>query len=679
MSFLSRKSLNFPSPSTHLASPVDDVKPLPSLPPNNTIPVRKLKRKPPPPMSLYEEPQDSSDKQKPNEPQERVTVKAQEPVKENQGKKGVNGQDKNKILWRVSSMFRSKRKASPQTAPSSWGASRAAIGSMYIAQNSGKHRQHDSEDESYDESEDDIRRPSGLGSAVSLAPPPSPSFFQFIKNSPKPHVDHQGSPEADSVRTDSADGAHPLSRIRAVSTPNLLRSISVKAKKSFRRTDRTSRAEAPTQVIAGTFEPLPPEPQTTISDTCTSSGLLFSEEDLQSLVPHLPRSALPSLCPLSRSLCSLGRAALYHRLELDDLEPLKLQKLLATLASRLHLTELVHECVCSTWPGFFASFLSGDLEDDDEAQLRNHFLVATFTLALQRMSNLIALTLPSFNASLLAQHTAFGLRSLTFMCESMSGEELAALFTWLNGQLNIDELRFVNLQDPPITTGNVAPHVLNTTEGPSPTASPWSSPSMSPAPLPAFLANDFAAKVLPSSSSYMALGARTSLFGSSTLLPALTTLQATPAILALLEPVLLPSHPSTPDAHTPRTSYISSTSSTSNGSTVKPKMSRPLQNVSLNITTTLYTGLRPNAVLAGLKGSVKYLEVRFGGDVDRRSVDKFLGAVCTILGAPSDDGAEGWAGLEELKIVFTKQGAIAPSMEEVSIFWTARIIPGLMI
>jgi hypothetical protein len=63
------------------------------------------------------------------------------------------------------------------------------------------------------------------------------------------------------------------------------------------------------------------------------------------------------------------------------------------------------------------------------------------------MSNLVKLTLPKFDWSLLAQHTAFGLCSLTFMCSKMFGEEMLAFFTWLDGQINVVELTFPMLED----------------------------------------------------------------------------------------------------------------------------------------------------------------------------------------------------------------------------------------
>jgi hypothetical protein len=126
---------------------------------------------------------------------------------------------------------------------------------------------------------------------------------------------------------------------------------------------------------------------------------------------------------------------------------LQLQKLLALLASRKDLTDLVQECVCKMWPSFLyppsPPQSKKDDEDDDgdrpvymfkdphqeEDELKNRLLAATLTLVLQQMSNLVKLTLPNFDQSLLAQHTVFSLRSLTFIYSKMSREEMLVLFT----------------------------------------------------------------------------------------------------------------------------------------------------------------------------------------------------------------------------------------------------------
>ncbi|RXW22300.1 hypothetical protein EST38_g3545 [Candolleomyces aberdarensis] len=598
------------------------------------------------------------------------------------------------IMRRMSSMFRPKRKPPPP--PSSLNSNGAqsgsvssrshnAIGTMYIA--SDLYRSPGGSIESdYDESEDDIRRPSGLGSAVSLTLPPSPSLLK------QPEVN--GFDKATNTGA-SSDGIY--TRSRAISSPNLLRSLSQKAKNKLRRRSVGGRKSIAHNTIVPELPPTPSPPLPPQAVTKPTRSFEFPVEVLDLVFSHLPRKAVVSLCPLSRAFCSAGRVNLYYKLELDTLSPLQLQKILALLASRKDLTDLVQECVCQTWPSFLSPPSppkprndDDDDEDDDgpvytyedpreEDELKNRLLAATFTLALQRMSNLVKLTLPNFDQSLLAQHTAFGLRSLTLMSTKMSGDEMSALFTWLDGQINVSELKFPKLDDstneapnqpqdatPPIHQHQPrnSVHLLQVplNGGGSSTSRPMTTTTTTPLS-PYFPDSRPISPVNPA--------VRQSLLGSPTLLPSLTTLHATPAILALLQPSFAP--------HATEFSAASSAISLPNTNTGHPS-SRRLQNVYLNISTTLYTGLRPNTVMASLRGSVTKLGVRFGENVDKRTVEKVLGAVAAILGsgAPEDysnnknDGSGldlekeggGWRGLEELEVSFRTKVALMPGMEE---------------
>ncbi|KAF6756604.1 hypothetical protein DFP72DRAFT_1066498 [Ephemerocybe angulata] len=709
MSFLSRPSLSyapplvpgststssnsvFPPPSPLLQHAA---KPLPSLPgPPERTTSRKLKitRKPVPRLSHDGPVERELNNENRHQPKDGSSVGHSEvggprsdAGTEPEGGVGGKGRagleklekekDKTNIMRRMSSIFRSsKRKAPPSSLALNGSLGRNNVATMFIAEESSIRRRSDSEEE-YDESEDDIRRPSGLGSAVSLEIPPSPSFLQFIASNGPAKAYAKGSPrQGNDGQISSPDELYP--RARAVSSPNILRSFSIKAKKSIRKASgaRQGKATSPDKelisAVPGTLSPLPPLSK---SPATTKPPVQFPIEVLDLVLSYLPRGSIASLSCLSRSFCASGRVHLYNRLDLTELSPLKLRKLLAMLASRPppHRSQLSHPA-------------AGADEDDEETQLKNQLLTATFTLALQRMSNLTTLVLPAFDASLLAQHTAFGLRSLTFLCTRMNAEETWALFTWLDGQVNVVELRFPNLQDLPsnAATSDNANGGANTGPGSllkPPEASPWSSPAMGTTPL----SPGFPASVLSSpGSGYGALpgGARKSLYVSPTLLPALTTLHATPAILALLQPPALGTSLTVAD---PRISVFSATSHASNSSSSTTTLSgtqrasRPLHTVRLNINTTLYTGLRPNAVMGGMKGSVKRLGIRFGESVDRRSVEKCLGAVGAILGSKGELGEDGgkglegeeggdgeWRGLEEFQVSFAKEGAIMPSMEE---------------
>ncbi|KAG1750605.1 uncharacterized protein EDB91DRAFT_698284 [Suillus paluster] len=71
-----------------------------------------------------------------------------------------------------------------------------------------------------------------------------------------------------------------------------------------------------------------------------------------------------------------------------------------------------------------------------------------------------------------------------------------------------------------------------------------------------------------------------------------------------------------------------------------------LHSVVLDVTTTLYTGLRPAALLRAIQG-VSKLDVVFTHEVDKRTVEKFLGAAGGIL---SDSGASNTRGLAVLEV-----------------------------
>jgi len=92
-------------------------------------------------------------------------------------------------------------------------------------------------------------------------------------------------------------------------------------------------------------------------------------------------------------------------------------------------------------------------------------------------------------------------------------------------------------------------------------------------------------------------------FNSPALLPALTTLVATPSIISSL---------------------------IATGPTALP---RPLQNVTLSINNTLYTGLRPAALLNTLHG-ITTLALKFGPTVDKRTIGKVLSAGAAL--SPKD-------------------------------------------
>ncbi|KAG0697837.1 hypothetical protein DFH29DRAFT_130750 [Suillus ampliporus] len=80
--------------------------------------------------------------------------------------------------------------------------------------------------------------------------------------------------------------------------------------------------------------------------------------------------------------------------------------------------------------------------------------------------------------------------------------------------------------------------------------------------------------------------------------------------------------------------------------TICSLLGRALHSVVLDVTTTLYTGLQPAALLRAIQG-VSELDVVFTHEVDKRTVEKFLGAAGGIL---SDSGVSNSCGLTVLEV-----------------------------
>ncbi|OAX41794.1 hypothetical protein K503DRAFT_452405 [Rhizopogon vinicolor AM-OR11-026] len=74
-------------------------------------------------------------------------------------------------------------------------------------------------------------------------------------------------------------------------------------------------------------------------------------------------------------------------------------------------------------------------------------------------------------------------------------------------------------------------------------------------------------------------------------------------------------------------------------------LAHPLHTVVLDVTTTLYTGLRPAAVLRAIQG-VSELDVVFTYEVDKRTIEKFLGAAGGILSESDGCNSRGLTVLE---------------------------------
>lgn len=524
------------------------------------------------------------------------------------------------IIRRVSSIFSSKKKSPPNLKL----ANSVARYHTTVSTTSFSSSSRDSID-----SEDDIRRPSGLGRPVSIISnrslPPSP-FLPPPQSSLYPTQEYH--------------------RTRASSSPNILLSLNkARVKPKLRRASISVAKDSLNEGL--TSSSLLPPPPPSIASRLPRQVIAYT-------LSYLPRGAIASCSQVSKPFAAAARYNLYNTLNFDSLSLLQLEELLAVLASRRDLTRIVSTFICHKWPPFFISdcHCRGGPPTGYVFQQRDALLTATFTLALERMTNIISLTLPAFDASLLSRHTAFGLKRLTFTNYTISESDARALFSWLNGQTNIVSLRFTNLEDvhTPIKnsdtvssrnssngrpgTAPASPHLLSF---PS-TLSPPSSPRL--------------ASFQQQSSSMAA-----SPFRSPNLLPNLVELHATPSILTLLTPPPLPPPPSS-------TSSFTCPSSLFDPYPPLPP-SRPLTTISLNITTTLYTGLRPATLMSPLRG-ISHLCLKFGNAVDRRTFEKVVGATGGALGGVEGGTEAGeWTGLRSLELGFHDRSAKRSRRDEV--------------
>ncbi|GLB42841.1 hypothetical protein LshimejAT787_1202900 [Lyophyllum shimeji] len=459
-----------------------------------------------------------------------------------------------RIIRRVSNIFAGRRKKQPPVA-------------VAVLDQPGSSSQwkiiNETSPTDTDVSIDDIRRPSGLGRAASISShrsmPPSP-FTAIDEESPFHRATNPGH-----------------ERMRVMSSPNPLRSLEAQNKaKPLSRSPSAARRKKDDRPHT---LPLPPEV-------------------LIVILSFIPRQCVASLATTSRNFYAAAKVAMYETLDLRTLQPHQVEKLVTLLAYRHDLTDIVRTFECHTWPVFFPP---QSKHNGVHAHLSSFSpaLTATFTIAFQNMHQVTSLVLPSFDHTFLRHHSAFGLKDLTFLNRAMSASETTQLFAWLDGQTNITHLAFPNLVDPSDTPASTSLNIpkgsqfasntltdsLNTHGVATPDITPAASPSSPfvflPPPPPK------------------------SPFNSPALLPALTTLVATPSII---------------------TSLITTDSSA---------LLRPLQNVTLSINNTLYTGLRPAALLNTLHG-ITTLVLKFGPAVDKRTIGKVLSAGAALSSKDRD-------------------------------------------
>lgn len=95
-------------------------------------------------------------------------------------------------------------------------------------------------------------------------------------------------------------------------------------------------------------------------------------------------------------------------------------------------------------------------------------------------------------------------------------------------------------------------------------------------------------------------------------------------------------------------------------------LGQTLETVVLDVTTTLYTGLRPAALLRAIQG-VSKLDVVFTHEVDKRTVEKFLGAAGGILSGSDAANSRGLMALE-VEVLWMEDD----TAEVSDIFWIQK-------
>ncbi|KAL0948058.1 hypothetical protein HGRIS_010681 [Hohenbuehelia grisea] len=431
---------------------------------------------------------------------------------------------------------------------------------------------------SSNESLDDIRQPNGLGKLHTGSLLSVSSSFA-----------HSGD-GGDSVNGRS-DAPSQYERIRSVSSPNLLLSPAVAGLRGNALRNVMSRNKR----LPRSLPRLP-------------------QELLNTVVALQPRSSLPSLAIVSQAFCEAARAALYSHLDMRGIRPARLESLNALLALRPDLAGLVECLVLHVWPASFC-------RDDPARATILCRSTQLFARALQKMIRLRNITLPSFDLALMRDFAPLSIKIVTFLDFFLPPEEESRLKSWLHVQRGIVSLSFPTLSDNHDTLPSSYTQSLNT------------SPSGSPLPTP--LGLDF--PMPPSPSTSLSLPATTAVT-SKFQLPNLEKLSAPPnLIIALL---------STPEpaSTTPRSTYSFPPSPGLARSHTSPTLPsifavplepiiRPIRHTTIHVRSSLYTGLRPSAIMQALSSrGTRHLTLRFGDEVDLRTIEKLLTTTGVKLG-----------------------------------------------
>ncbi|PFH49538.1 hypothetical protein AMATHDRAFT_63000 [Amanita thiersii Skay4041] len=183
------------------------------------------------------------------------------------------------------------------------------------------------------------------------------------------------------------------------------------------------------------------------------------------------RNEIANVAAVSYAFAAAARVVLYKTIDLDELDIKKTKKLLRVLVKRKDILGLVRRLVCKVWPDWFpaSQYTNGDVgmldkgstrrdskdvgtNEDEEWEMEKTFLAATLALAIERMTNLEELILPSFHPFLLEpQVFPATIRSVEFESDVMTVEETRDMFAWLEGVSGVERLVFPRLVEKSVT------------------------------------------------------------------------------------------------------------------------------------------------------------------------------------------------------------------------------------
>ncbi|KAJ8514347.1 hypothetical protein ONZ45_g8114 [Pleurotus djamor] len=354
----------------------------------------------------------------------------------------------------------------------------------------------------------------------------------------------------------------------------------------------------------------------------------FPQEVVDMIVSYAPRRSLPTLARTCRAFCKAARLALYTTIDVRFIRSARFEQLCTLLAANIQLAGLIQTFTYHTWhPSFFQRTGKSLSRARDTRISLLASATATLANALKNMQNLQSLTLPSFNASLMQDASSPMLKKVTFFNHSLSPEEQHELKLWLFTQPGLLSLSFPNLFEKSSPSALLPPPSLTPSAPGTPEMTPPATPQLSHSRSPVISSPSTPrlgslSPIAPSFTS--AISERSHAF-----LPILQYLNAPPSLATSI----LSSQTSSSSLPTPPPSSHSASVDISRNGSAAMTAASPLKCTTLRVHSTLYTGLRPSTLMQSLSSrGTTALVLRFSDDMDRRTVEKMLGAAGSVLG-----------------------------------------------